>query len=649
MICLATLLVLAPAPGDVVQSHYLKATNTDAGDLFGSSVAIDGDTMVVGAPEEWSSAAGVDGDQNGNGRPYSGAAYVYVRNGADWELQGYLKATNPGYKDYFGSAVAISGDLVAVSALGEDSEATGVDGNQAGSGAEDSGAVYVYRRTGTTWAADGYVKASNTDPFDRFGATLSISGDTLVVGATGEDGSSSGIDGDQGGYNEIYGTGAAYVFVRGSGGWAQQAYIKASNAEFNENFACSLDLHGDTLVVGNITEDSGSDTIDQGQEDNSANATGAAYVFQRSGTTWSQQAYLKPWTAQFSGDSFGGSVSVHGDVIAVGATGDDSSAVGVDGAPSSFDVNGSGAVYLFRRSGASWAPAHYLKASVPNGSTGFFNYGDEFGYTTDLTDGALVVAARYEGSASTGVDGDEADDSLEPVGAAYLFVEQGATWVQRAFVKGSATDLWDGFNRVAISESTFVVGAGGEDGSGTGTNGVDTDNSAAESGAAFVFEFAPNDEPLGTPICSGDGSGGVCPCAPGVAGGGCAGAGTAGAVLSAVGTPELFAEDVEFLVSGLAPNRPGLCIKGSTLLGGGLGIPLGNGLLCTSSQLRSQVVVSSASGDVQLSSWQGGLFSAPPVANFGVPTIYQWWFRDPGAACSGAGFNLTNAYSVSWQ
>src|ERR1043166_3012862 len=123
------------------QQAYLKASNTDANDSFGVSVAVTGDTVVVGAPGEASNAAGVNGNQSDNSAMRSGAAYVFVRSGTNWSQQAYLKASNTGAGDHFGGVVSISGDAIAVSAIFEDSNATGVNGSQTNNLASDSGAV----------------------------------------------------------------------------------------------------------------------------------------------------------------------------------------------------------------------------------------------------------------------------------------------------------------------------------------------------------------------------------------------------------------------------------------------------------------------------------------------------------------------------
>ena len=147
----------------IAQQAYLKASNTEASDFFGSSVAVSSDTVVVGAEGEDSNATGVNGNQLDNSELLSGAAYVFVRppGGTTWSQQAYLKASNTGAGDRFGISVAVSGDTVVVGAYSEDSNATGVNGNQLDNSALSSGAAYVFVRPpgGTTWSQQAYLKA----------------------------------------------------------------------------------------------------------------------------------------------------------------------------------------------------------------------------------------------------------------------------------------------------------------------------------------------------------------------------------------------------------------------------------------------------------------------------------------------------------
>jgi hypothetical protein len=267
--------------GNWSQQAYLKASNSDGGDFFGTSAAITGDTVLVGARSEDSNATGVNGNQSDNSAGGAGAAYVFVRDGAgNWSQQAYLKASNPDVGDNFGNAVTMSGDTVVVGARREDSNATGVNGNQGDNSATDAGSAYVFVRDGAgNWSQQAYLKASNTDAIDRFGTSVAMTGDTVVVGARFEDSNATGVNGNQAD-NSSELAGAAYVFVRdGSGNWVQQAYLKASNTDAIDRFGDSVAIAGDTVVIGALGEDSNATGVNGNQADNSASESGAVYVF----------------------------------------------------------------------------------------------------------------------------------------------------------------------------------------------------------------------------------------------------------------------------------------------------------------------------------------------------------------------------------
>jgi len=174
------------------------------------SVAVSGNTIVVGASLEGSNATGVNGDQTNNSAPQSGAAYVFVRSAVAWSQQAYLKASNTEAIDAFGFSVAGSGETVVVGAR-EDSNATGVNGNQSDNSAPLSGAVYVFVRSAGVWQQQTYLKASNTEAGDYFGWSVAVSDDTVVVGAPDEASNATGVNGNQSD-NSAPQSGSAYVF-----------------------------------------------------------------------------------------------------------------------------------------------------------------------------------------------------------------------------------------------------------------------------------------------------------------------------------------------------------------------------------------------------------------------------------------------------
>jgi hypothetical protein len=300
---------------------------------------------------------------------------------------------------------------LVVGAFSEDSNATGIGGNQADNSALNSGAAYVFTRTGGVWTQQAYLKASNTEASDSFGSSLALSGDTLAVGAPSEDSTATGVGGNQAD-NSANASGAVYVFTRTGGVWTQQAYLKASNTEATDNFGQSVALSGDTLAVGTPNEDSNATGVGGNQADNSASASGAAYVFTRTGGVWTQQAYLKASNAE-SFDLFGLNVVLDGDVLVVGALGEASNATGIGGNQADNSAVNSSAVYIFRRTGGLWAQENYVKASNTDAGDNFF--------TIALNGDTLVVGANSESSNATGVGGNQADNSAVGSGAVYIF------------------------------------------------------------------------------------------------------------------------------------------------------------------------------------------------------------------------------------
>jgi len=178
--------------------------NAEAGDSLGCSIAIsdDGNTMVAGAFDEDSILRGIQPPTEGTNDAASdvstGAAYVFVRNGSAWTQQAFIKATNTRLNDQFAWALSLSrdGNTLAVGAHLEDSGVSGLNGNQEDASAEDSGAVYVYTRSGTAWAPVSYVKASNTRASAEFGISLALNGDgkVLAVGAFKDGGGGTGVN-----------------------------------------------------------------------------------------------------------------------------------------------------------------------------------------------------------------------------------------------------------------------------------------------------------------------------------------------------------------------------------------------------------------------------------------------------------------------
>lgn len=429
---------------------YLSAADTEADNDFRSAVALsaDGRTLALGA----------QGDRLAFG---PGAVYVFARGAGGWSLQATIRGPDTGGDDDFGFAVALSdtGNTLAIGARADSSGATGVDGERNTTRAGDlSGAVYVFGRSGGEWSRQAYIKASNTDEADFFGFSVSLSGagDTLAVGAPGEDGATTGVGGDDsdnsaGGYGAIAGgAGAVYVFSRRGGTWSQQAYVKASNTDLDDSFgwAVALSGTGNALAVGAAGESSAATGIDGNQSDNGAGGAGAVYVFGRSDNRWAQQAYVKASNSA-QGDRFGHALALSGSgtALAVGAPREDSAARGVGGNQDDDNADDAGAVYLFAQTAGGWSQQAYIKASNTNRL-------DRFGHAVALSDSGqlLAVGANTEDSAATGIAGNQSLNNADGAGAAYVFTRGGQGWSQEAYVKASNTAAGDHFgNAVALS------------------------------------------------------------------------------------------------------------------------------------------------------------------------------------------------------
>ena len=476
-------------------SHYMKASNTGAGDAFNAvALSADGSTLAVGAFGEDSADTLVGGAGTSNAAADAGAVYVYRRaaSGA-WAQEAYIKASNTGAGDLFGYPVSLSADgsVLAVGAPSEDGPFT----DPLADSEVNSGAAYVYRRTGTTWAFEARLKPAFVDASDNFGWVVDISSDgtVLAVGAYLEDSDATTINGDA--TSDVFrDSGAAYVFRRSSGGsWAQEAFFKASNTNPGDSFGWSIALSGDgaTLAVGARFEASAANRVDGVQSDNSSAQAGAVYVFRNTAGTWAQEAYVKPFGTG-AGDYFGWSVALseNGSLLAVGAPSEDSAiagvAVGTGGSATANNAaSGAGAVCLFSRSATNvWTQSFYVKASNPNASDSF---GQQLSLSSDGT--VLLVMAPGEQSAATGIGGDQTSNAANQSGAGYVFRRSATTWVQEAYVKASNTAATDSLGAGAISgdASTLAVGAYQEDSNATGVGGDQLNNAAADSGAVYVY------------------------------------------------------------------------------------------------------------------------------------------------------------------
>jgi len=384
------------------QQQVLTASNSASGDRFGQAVALSGNTIVVGAPNEDSNSATTPSNDNAYD---SGAVYVYVRSGVVWTQQQYLKASNISAGDHFGTAVGISGEYAIVGSPSEAALAYGINPAGDNESYPGSGAAYTFARSGAKWTQEARIKPSNDYYYWTFGSAVAISDGTAVVGAPGEGSTGSGVGGVKNGPYTASSSGAAWVYLRsGSGAWLNQGNMKAPVNHAGDKFGTAVSISGDTIVIG-------------------APPANKVFTYLRGGSTWTAQATLAP-TAADAGDAFGSAVAVSGGLIAVGSPYEDGGSIGVDGLQTDNSLLASGAVYLFGY-GGSWTAKAYLKTSNPDGGNTLNpNNGDRFGWSVAVADATATVigGAIMEDSKATTVDGDQTDNSLTNVGAAYVFL-----------------------------------------------------------------------------------------------------------------------------------------------------------------------------------------------------------------------------------
>ncbi len=322
-----------------VWAQQAKLTASDAAsyDAFGIAVAISGETIVVGATGD---------DDNG---PGSGSAYVFVRSSGTWTETAKLTASDGTDSDAFGRAVAIDGNTILVGAT-----------DTAANNALHAGAAYVFAYNGTMWSEQAKLTASDAGAYDRFGYAVALDGDTALVGAhqDNDDGADSG---------------SAYVFVRSGSTWSQQAKLTASDAAASDFFGHAVTLVGDTALIGAYRAESG------------GTDRGAAYVFTRNGTTWSEQAKLLPATAA-DDDQFGAAVAFDGTTALIGGN----------------HPNGIGKVALFTTDGSTWNENTLLTQN--DGASN-----DQFGYALALDGETALIGAYWH------------DAIANNSGAAYIF------------------------------------------------------------------------------------------------------------------------------------------------------------------------------------------------------------------------------------
>jgi FG-GAP repeat len=342
--------------------------------------------------------------------------------------QGILHASNLQPYDLFGSSVSISGDYAIVGAIFGSGSVSG------------TGAAYIFKINDTYWSEEAILHTSDLQGGDRFGTSVSISGDYAIVGASFEDGGRS---------NPATEAGAAYIFKRNGTNWSEEAILRASDLQSPDFFGNSVSISGDYAIVGAHYE--------AGGNGDPATSAGAAYIFKRNGTSWSEETILHASDIQ-EYDFFGTSVSISGDYVIVGADSED----GGNGS----HIPVAGAAYIFKRSGSSWLEESILHASD-------LQSGDSFGGSVSISGDYAIVGASFEGGGS--------GDPARGAGAAYIFKRSGISWFEESILHASDLQGYDGFGvSVSISGDYAIVGAWLEDGG----NG----DPATEAGAAYIFK-----------------------------------------------------------------------------------------------------------------------------------------------------------------
>lgn len=378
--------------GSWSQQAYLKASNTNAGDFFGQSVALSGNMLAVGARDEDSNAAGVNGNEADNSLVNSGAVYVFERTTGVWAQQAYLKAANPDSGDGFGSSISVAGDVIVVGAASESSNATGINGNQGDNSSTDSGAAYVFRKMGGTWIQESYLKASNSEADDRFGTSLSISNNRIAISAPGEDSDAIGSNGDQSNNSQSQ-SGAIYVFEYSNGSWNQQAYLKAAVSHPDLVLGYDVSLSDDLLIAGSYIH---------------------AHLFEWSISGWSQSTQLTAVSPYIPTNNAVSTVAVHGQRILLGNIWEGDNNTGINDPSGGSTVIVSGGAYLYERIQGTWTLLAHIKSNQPS------NF-DIYAFGAALSNDIAVLSAPGDESNAVGVNGNQFDNSISNAGAVHVY------------------------------------------------------------------------------------------------------------------------------------------------------------------------------------------------------------------------------------
>ncbi|HTU57034.1 MAG TPA: hypothetical protein VMF89_01350, partial [Polyangiales bacterium] len=409
---------------EIGQHSYLKGSNSQSGDGFGTFVAAYGNTVVSGAVYE---RGAKQTPETGGNLGNAGAAYVFVQEGDQWRQQGYLKAQSIEAEDYFG-IVDLWKDTIAVGAPGSllTSWTPGTP----------NGAVHIFDRSGDVWTSTQIVTSDRAAGGDAFGYFVQIDDGVLMVGAP--------LD-DEGGQR----SGAAYMFTHHNGKWEQQFRFKAPEPIPEARFGHAFSFHKDTVVISSW-----------GEPVNDVTRSGAVYIYTRTQAGWSLlQRLTEPTVAEWA--QFGWSVSLLDDTLVVSAPHN----------PVEVASNASGAVHVYKRGSSASEFEHVARLEADRPTVG-----DNYGHAVELSATQLIIGAPVDANSNLGS------------GAAYLYTRSGDDFLKAAYLTGAQSDAQDRLGAyVALADGYAVVSAPMEDSSSHAINAGDTDNRAADSGAAYIF------------------------------------------------------------------------------------------------------------------------------------------------------------------
>lgn len=345
---------------------------------------------------------------------------------------------------HFGFSVAINGDYAVVGSVGADKDTLSANAMKG------SGAAYIFKRTGTNWVQEAKITANDRAPGDHFGVSVDINGDYVIVGAWTKNVEGTGI-------SLMKSAGAAYIFKRTGTTWKQEAKIVASDIAEKDQFGISVAISGNYAIVGAYTADKDAAGA------NIVYDAGAAYIFKRTGTTWTQEAKVVAGD-RATVDLFGYSVAINGDYAFVGAVGEDEDAIGAN------SVKDVGAVYVFKRTGTTWVEETKIVAKDRG-------VGNNFGNSLATSGDYLIVGAYFDDKDVAGTN------LLNVAGSAYIFKRTGTTWVQEAKIAANDRASGDQFGiSVGISGEYAIVGAYFQAKDAVGLN------YAERAGAAYIFK-----------------------------------------------------------------------------------------------------------------------------------------------------------------